>query len=741
MSFNINNISHNTRYIILSLLLISGAVAVFYAYAPIQAAITSRLSGGGGLENGLIGYWPFDNIDTNGTTSRDKSGNGFNGTMGSLLSIVDDGVIGQSMNDVGDTTSSTNADGFVVSHNATLLPTAGLSFSLWIKSTDSTACWISKHGSDENGTCFNNQHIQFGIFSGTLEMSVHNTTPTNFLTQDSNASARLLDGNWHHVVVTVGTDLPMKFYYDGALAKTGGTFTGTLRQSPTSNLTFGAGGLYGFSGKMDEVRYYNRALSADEVKRLYNLRPALQAKPALSQDLVGHWSFDEDAGTTVPDHSGQGNTGTATGGPAGTTGQLGRALSFDGSDDYVSVADANSLDQTTAMTVAFWAKPNSESGTDALVLKWNESSSQQSWAVQVFDGGSSILVHTPTSNSDDSTSGTYNLSASEWQAGSWKHVAFIFDGAGSGNAGRLKLYLDGTQVSLTSFSGTVPSSLNTSTANLEIGGFSTVAGRYFDGTIDDVRMYSRTLSADEIKRLYNVRPATVNASPTSKLTSGLVGYWTFDGSDITGTPGNTLTALDRSGNGYSMASSGFSPSAVDPALASGKFGQAAVFNGLNAGSGAAGFLVTATAIPTTNGSVCAWIYPYAYPSSVDTGRANIFAAWAGGSNATIFRIHSNGTIHGSDDTGTTDFGSTAAAPLNTWTHTCMTWDGSTGRIYVNATQDGSGGDGTQASGRTSWRVGRPFDTSDSFNGRIDDVRIYNRALSASEVSQLYNLGR
>src|SRR3989344_9098411 len=73
---------------------------------------------------------------------------------------------------------------------------------------------------------------------------------------------------------------------------------------------------------------------------------------SLNQGLVGYWSFDEDAGTTVPDHSGSGNTGTATNGPNGTTGQLGRALSFDGSDDYV-VTTLNVAGQS-ALTASAW---------------------------------------------------------------------------------------------------------------------------------------------------------------------------------------------------------------------------------------------------------------------------------------------------------------------------------------------------------------------------------------------------
>src|SRR3990167_4395658 len=74
------------------------------------------------LSQGLIGYWPFDNIDTSGTTSRDKSGNGFNGTMAATQSIVDGGIVGQAISFVGNDGVETNVNDFEVPHNATLLP-------------------------------------------------------------------------------------------------------------------------------------------------------------------------------------------------------------------------------------------------------------------------------------------------------------------------------------------------------------------------------------------------------------------------------------------------------------------------------------------------------------------------------------------------------------------------------------------------------------------------------------------
>src|SRR3989338_9287108 len=67
-------------------------------------------------------------------------------------------------------------------------------------------------------------------------------------------------------------------------------------------------------------------------------------KPPTNLGLVGYWSMNEGTGSYAGDASGNKNTGTLTGGPTWVDGKRGKALSFDGSNDYVSVADANSLD-------------------------------------------------------------------------------------------------------------------------------------------------------------------------------------------------------------------------------------------------------------------------------------------------------------------------------------------------------------------------------------------------------------
>src|SRR5262249_44513761 len=98
----------------------------------------------------------------------------------------------------------------------------------------------------------------------------------------------------------------------------------------------------------------------DEVKQLYLLGYGSLTKPPNNLGLVGYWPFDEVTGTTFTDHSGNGNTGTGVAGlsPSSGNGKHGKAASFDGADDFVSVGTSASL-SPTARTITAWIYPRS----------------------------------------------------------------------------------------------------------------------------------------------------------------------------------------------------------------------------------------------------------------------------------------------------------------------------------------------------------------------------------------------
>jgi glucose/arabinose dehydrogenase/PKD repeat protein len=198
-----------------------------------------------------------------------------------------------------------------------------------------------------------------------------------------------------------------------------------------------------------------------------------------STGLVGAWGFNETAGTTVADSSGNANTGTISGATRSTAGRFGGALSFDGVNDSVLVADANSLDLRTSMTLSAWVRPTAGGGWRTVILK--EQPGQLVYALYSSTDNNRPSGHVYTTG--DMALGGPSILATN----TWTHLAMTWDGLTT------RLYVNGTQVASGALAGTAA----LSASPLRIGGNS-VWGEWFAGLIDEVRIYNRALNAAEI---------------------------------------------------------------------------------------------------------------------------------------------------------------------------------------------------------------------------------------------------
>jgi peptidoglycan hydrolase-like protein with peptidoglycan-binding domain len=222
---------------------------------------------------------------------------------------------------------------------------------------------------------------------------------------------------------------------------------------------------------------------------------ALAALPSpaaadITTGLTAHYEFDEGTGTAAADSSGNGNGGTLTNGPTWVSGQVGDgALDFDGVDDFV-VAGSDFVG-TGADSVCLWIKP------DALTH-----------GVGLVDNFARFSLFLLLSNRVAFTGNGNNSANSEIDAlvvDEWQHVCATRDADGLAT-----LYVNGAQ------SGTPNSNSGTPTAGLgpvSVGARSDGEAAYA-GLIDDVRVYSRALSAGDVIELY-VADATVPGAPTS----------------------------------------------------------------------------------------------------------------------------------------------------------------------------------------------------------------------------------
>jgi len=204
-----------------------------------------------------------------------------------------------------------------------------------------------------------------------------------------------------------------------------------------------------------------------------------------SSGLVGYWSFDEGSGAMAYDTSSCGNNGTLTNGPIWVDGKYGKALSFDGEDDYVNVPNAASLNPAE-LTFEGWFYPLPDTEYQALLSKGYASYLSQNEDyefVWIPDGAhpAHFVVNT-ANNGRTSWYAFSNVSSDQWH-----YVAMTY------KSGQWRVYYDGQMWERTDVTG----DLIGSSYPLQIGAESE-AGRLMKGSIDEVRIYNRALSEEEI---------------------------------------------------------------------------------------------------------------------------------------------------------------------------------------------------------------------------------------------------
>jgi len=232
-------------------------------------------------------------------------------------------------------------------------------------------------------------------------------------------------------------------------------------------------------------------VSKGDVWRFGTIPEILVTEP----NLVGWWKLDDGQGNLVLDWSSLGNHGTVLGDPNWVQGQLGSALDLDGFDDCVDVGDPNSLNITDQISLLAWIKTGaaSNSADQSYITKGNDSyalrhSGDNNLQFRISE---TIVVGTPVQSSFNDI---------------WHHLAGTYDG------NLLILYVDGESQSTTVSTGAIAESVY----NVNIGRESVGNRFYYDGVIDDVRIYNLALTEEEIKQAMRGEPLlTWNPSPTN----------------------------------------------------------------------------------------------------------------------------------------------------------------------------------------------------------------------------------
>lgn len=388
-----------------------------------------------------------------------------------------------------------------------------------------------------------------------------------------------------------------------------------------SALTFGNvstnyGNMY-----LDEVKFFTSALTADQVKAEYTGGAAVfgassSANTYLNQGLLGYWKLDESSGN-ASDSSGNGLTLTNNGTTTYVNGEFGNGSEHvPASLQYLSTATTIS----GVKTVSFWTNP---------------------------DVNTNYYISLTSSTYITSSSGT--LSATGFTDPTI-YVNGVVSSTITANTWQFVTVTDTTAINANTF---------------YIG---RQGSNYYDGTMDDVRLYDRALSASDEKLLYKWGP-------------GPVGYWKFD--ENTG----TSTAFDSSSNGGNLTLSNITASDWVP----GKFGSALSFT--SASSQYASVADTSALSITGDVSVGAWIYPQSTTAATTfpiAGKAN--------SSTTSYSLVQYGDEIRMYIGSTSNYETTNAANLstNTWYYVQGVYDATaqTVKLYVNGTLEASTTTGT-----------------------------------------------
>jgi len=492
-----------------------------------------------------------------------------------------------------------------------------------------------------------------------------------------------------------------------------------------------------------------------------------------SQDgLVGCWQMEEGSGTVLLDGSSFSNNGDLVGGPAWVAGKTGSyALALNGSSQYASVPDDASLDLTSGITMAAWIKPELKN-TQNLIKKavtagtpitqgYELSLSANQTVFVRFNGDANLRI--------DSIAPalTYPIDSITWM-----HVAATYDGS------TIRLYIDG----VLNNSKVVPVSITQNDIPLMIGAQGDTTYQYkYKGQLDDVRLYNRALTLAEIQALAGVTPPTATPTntptdtptvaptdtPTNTPTETPTTAPTSTPTDTpTNTPTNTPTStptlnpafncesdvtlvgcwLMEEGSGTTLFDGSFAhanngTTVGSPTWVTGKTGSYALL--LNGTSQYASVPDNATLDLTTGITMAAWIKAGQHATqeliskSVNAGTGGFELALAAPSSSWPRKVFVRFNQVPSGDLYRVN--STTEYPIDgTWMHVAATYNGTTMKLYINGVQQGGdvAGPTTIATNGLPLAVGAQSDFARKYMGELDDVRIYNRALTEAEIRAL-----
>lgn len=586
-----------------------------------------------------------------------------------------------------------------------------------------------------------------------------------------------LSGQWFHIVgVWDSSEDTVKIYKNGkeqnnaygGQAFTGGSTAGATIGVRPDNIGY-------IDSKLSSPKLFNTVLTEAQVQELY-LNPEQILPTGVSSSNLKLWlPLTEGSGTTTYDGSGNQNHGTITGATwdTGNTDiyqtalvRQNKPMVFDGSDDVINTGDTFQSTFRDSFSISLWAKPDDghPSGNQMLFGAYTTDNSD---GIQMYlDSSPAGALHANyKSNGNNATGAETDNAIFADGATEWTHIVLIVQSSG------MSIYANGSSQALDSTNNGSMTGVTmgdyTTDQNLRIGArvYSGSESVFFDGLINEVAIWDTALDADAVTALYN---SGTPLDPTSDSgnydnSDDLQGYWRNDG---------ISTWTDRSTNSNNGTASGSPSTFLLP-------------EGNTAGRDSQGFYLTDTTeikdgVRLNGNDVVRVIDSSQAPSDLQSlsdnltiecwVKANAVSGNETGSYVSYYTIAemrtetSSGThipfslgvnnskiSFGVTDNHTTSderIDGTTSISTDTWYHVAVTMSGDDYVIYLNGSSDKSGtlstatGDRSVGTTTSNFFIGSRTDNSGGstsyFDGLVDEVRLYNQALTSAEITKNYN---
>ena len=435
-----------------------------------------------------------------------------------------------------------------------------------------------------------------------------------------------------------------------------------------------------------------------------------------SSGLVGYWGFNGNAN----DESGNSNNGTVNGATLTTDrfGNNNNAFSFDGVNDLIKINHSSSFN-IFPMSISLWCKGNSQYG--ALISKYTSCSSNNGWQLHTMEGKVSTYSYNFLGGAYLNCDGDANTIISD---NNWYNIVSTYDLSG------VKIYVNNVLVLTKPYIGngsmSAPTNIQDVYIGTEINSIScSPYNTFYQGKIDDIGIWNRALSQQEITNMYNgVNYSDTCNAVSGSLVNGLVAYYPFcgnandqSGNDLNGTVNGATLTTDRFGNNNNAYN----------------------FNGT---SDFIKVLDNDLLDLTQNLTLSAWISPNSVVNEQAVfGKGKISSQTGYSLLHNVLIPEKTGiSIQNAPIPASQAHINSSTLNLNTWYQLVGTYNGSELKLYLNGVLFNTVSTSLQLmpNSLTDLFIGCELSGFRFFNGKIDDIGIWNRALTQQEITQLYN---